>query len=83
MIGIDGHVSFLPQKEEKRRMCCHRLPRDIAAWAGITRLQRICNMCQHRIIGHEKHMVFECPALQDLRDKRPHLLRVRRQTLWY
>ena len=28
---------------------------------------------QHRTIGDEKHLVFECPALQDLRDKRPHL----------
>ena len=31
-------------------------------------------MCLHRTIGDEKHLVFECPALQDLRDKRPHLL---------
>ena len=30
-------------------------------------------MCQHRTIGDEKHMVFECPALKDLRDKRRHL----------
>ena len=30
-------------------------------------------MCQHRTTGDEKHLVFECPALQDLRDKRPHL----------
>ena len=31
--------------------------------------------CQHRTIRDEKHLVrvFECPALQDLRDKRPHL----------
>ena len=28
-------------------------------------------MCQHRTIGDEKHL--ECPALQVLRDKRPHL----------
>ena len=55
------------------RMGCHKLPRDVGAWVGIPRLQRICNMCQHHIIGDEKHLVFECPALQDLRDKRPHL----------
>ena len=24
-------------------------------------------------VGDEKHLVFECPALQDLRAKRPHL----------
>ena len=51
----------------------HRLPRDVATWAGVPRLQRICIMCQHGTIGDEKHLVFKCPALQDLRDKRPHL----------
>ena len=30
-------------------------------------------MCQHRTIGDEKHLASKCPALQDLRDKRPHL----------
>ena len=30
-------------------------------------------MCAQRVIGDEKHMVFQCPALQDLHDKRPHL----------
>ena len=30
-------------------------------------------MCQQRTIGNEKHLVFECPALHDLRVKRPHL----------
>ena len=55
------------------RMDCHGLPRDVAAWAGIPRLQRFCSTCQYRTIGDEKHLVFECPALQDLRDKRPHL----------
>ena len=55
------------------RMGCHRLPRDAGAWVGIPRLQRVCNLCAQRVIGDEKHMVFECPTLQDLRDKRPHL----------
>ena len=30
-------------------------------------------MCQHWTIGDEKHLVFDCPVLQDLRDKHPHL----------
>ena len=30
-------------------------------------------MCQHTTIGNEKHQVFEFLALQDLRDKCPHL----------
>ena len=36
------------------RMGCHRLPRDTGAWVGIPRLQRVCNICQHRTIGDEK-----------------------------
>ena len=38
----------------------------------IPRLRRFCNICQHRTIDDEKHLVFECSTLQDLRDKRPH-----------
>ena len=30
-------------------------------------------MCQHRTIGDEERLVFECLALHDLRNKRPHL----------
>ena len=26
-------------------------------------------MCQQGVLGDEKHLVFECPALQDLRDR--------------
>ena len=61
------------QRFPRFRMGCHRLPRDTGAWVGIPRLHRVCNIRQHRTIGDEKHLVFECPALQDLRDKRPHL----------
>ena len=35
--------------------------------------REFANVCQHRTIGDGKHLVFECPALQDLRNKRPHL----------
>ena len=47
--------------------------RDVGLWAGIPRLQKICNLCWSRMIGNERHSVFESPALQDLRDKRHHL----------
>ena len=45
-------------------------------------------MCQQRTVGDEKHLVFECPALHDLRDHGMtslicSSLRVRRQMLWY
>ena len=30
-------------------------------------------MCQQGVLGDEKHLVFECPALQDLRDRNKNL----------
>ena len=33
------------------------------------RLNRICTLCQQGAFGDEKHLVSECPALQDLRDR--------------
>ena len=71
---LDLPVSWLFMQPLLRfRMDCYVLPKDVAAWASIPRLQRFCNMCQHRTIGDEKHLVFECPALQALPDKCPHL----------
>ena len=32
-------------------------------------------MCQQGVLGDEKHIVFECPALQDLRDRNQNLFR--------
>ena len=31
-------------------------------------------MCQHGVLGDEKHLVFEYPALQNLRDRNKNLL---------
>ena len=31
-------------------------------------------MCQQGLLGDDKHLVFECPALQDLRDRDENLL---------
>ena len=32
-------------------------------------------MCQQGVLGDEKHLVFKCPALQELRDKNKHLIK--------
>ena len=32
-------------------------------------------LCQRGVLGDEKHLVFECPALQDLRDTNKNLFR--------
>ena len=49
-------------------MGCHKLPRDTGCWLRVPGLNRFCTLCQQGVLGDEKHLVFECPALQDLRD---------------
>ena len=39
----------------------------------LTRQDRICMMCQQGVLGDDKHLVFEYPALQDLRDRNKNL----------
>ena len=35
----------------------------------VLHLERFFTLCQQGVLGDEKHIVFECPALQDLRDR--------------
>ena len=51
------------------RMGCHKLPGDIGCWLHVPILNRFCTLCQQGVSGDEKHLVSECPALQDLRDR--------------
>jgi hypothetical protein len=51
------------------RMGCHGLPRDSGSWAGLPRVDRVCKFCGAGSMGDEKHVVFECPHLQPIRDK--------------
>jgi hypothetical protein len=69
------------------RMGCHRLPRDEGAWVRprIPRLDRVCQLCATSALGDEKHLVFECPELQWLREKWSHLFegpRTMRAFIW-
>ena len=50
------------------RMGYHKLPRDTGCWLCVPRPNRICTLCQQDVLGDEKHLVVECPALQVLRD---------------
>jgi len=45
------------------------------SWArpAIPILERICQLCASGTVGDEKHLIFECPRLQCLREQRPHL----------
>ena len=51
------------------RMGCHGLPRDSGSWTGTPRADRVCTLCGHGSLGDEKHLVFECPHLQYIRDQ--------------
>ena len=49
------------------KLSCHALKAACArsgCWA--IRSDRFCTMCQQGVLGDEKHIVFECPALQDV-----------------
>ena len=51
------------------RMGCHGLPRDSGSWAGVPRVDRVCRFCGTGSLGDERHVVFESPHLQFIRDK--------------
>ena len=59
------------------RMGCHRLPRDEGSWTRphVSRLQRVCQLCTTGALGDERHVIFECPELQDIRAQWPHLFK--------
>ena len=57
------------------RMGCHRLPRDEGSWARphVPRLQRVCHLSTTGALGDERHVIYECPELRDVRAQWPHL----------
>lgn len=50
------------------RMGCHNLPVVLGRWERVPRAQRLCMQCDLGAVGDERHFVFECPALQNIRD---------------
>ena len=69
------------------RTGCHNLPVDHGRrGTRVPRLQRFCQLCNTQTIGDERHLVFECPALGDLRTRyatlfRPSIITMR-QFMW-
>ena len=51
------------------RMGVHRLPKDEGSWNRVPRHERLCLLCNLGSLCDEKHVVFECSALQGLRDE--------------
>lgn len=44
----------------------------------VLRLNKICSMCEQGVLGDEKHLVCECPAMRDLRGRYEHLFQTPR-----
>ena len=64
---LDSPVSAACMKGLLRnRMGRHCLPRDEASWANpqVHSLDRVCLLCA---LAAERHIIFECPELQDSR----------------
>lgn len=51
------------------RMGCHSLPRDVGSWTNVPRADRLCTLCDSSALGDEKHLIFDCPALQSVRHR--------------
>ena len=54
------------------RLGCHGLPCVVGRRTGTPRHLRCCTLC-HQGVGDEKHLVFECTALNHIRSRFQHL----------
>ena len=50
-------------------MGAHLLPIEQGRHLHLPRHRRLCRLCQTGALGDERHMLLDCPALADLRDK--------------
>ena len=55
------------------RMGSHSLPIVLGRRTGVPRVQRLCQRCNLHALHDERH-VFECPAMQCVRDPLPSLV---------
>ena len=51
------------------RMGSHSLPIVLGRRTGVPRAQRLCQRCNLHAVHDERHLVFECPAMQCVRDR--------------
>ena len=51
----------------------HSLPIVLGRRTGVPRAQRLCQRCNLHALDDERHLVFECPAMQCVRDRYPAL----------
>ena len=51
------------------RLGSHQLPTILGRFAGVVRANRVCTHCGSVAVADELHMIFECPALQAVRQR--------------
>ena len=63
------------------RMGSHSLPIVLGRRTGVPRAQRLCQRCNLHALHDERHLVFECPAMQCVRDRYPALFSPAKNTM--
>ena len=56
---------------EQQIRICMSLPIVLGRRTGVARAQRLCQRCNLHAVHDERHHVFECPAMQCVRDRFP------------
>ena len=67
------------------RLGAHSLLVVVSCRTGTPRAQRLSQHCDQHAVGDERHIMFECPALQAVRDTMLHCLPVvqaLQQVMW-
>ena len=55
------------------KLSCHELGIELGRWKDRKpRRDRVCTLCDCGALDDEMHMVYECPALEPVRDQFPH-----------
>ena len=55
------------------RLSCTPLPVVQGRRNAVPRMQRHCHQCNLMLMGDQRHVVFECPRVQFVRDRYPRL----------
>jgi len=75
------HLRIFRQRQSARRigscllfrLCGSTLPVVMGRRDHTPRHRRHCQQCDAAVVGDERHMIFECPAVQHIRDQNPDL----------
>jgi len=75
------HLRIFRQRHSARRigsylrfrLGCSTLPVVMGRRDHTPRHRRHCQQCDAAVVGDKRHMIFECPAVQHIRDQNPDL----------